>query len=127
MKKSTSKYQIEKDILSAFNLSKTPIATDYNVDKMIEDMCVANDDTQLHIIGIFLLLCLQGEEKSIEPFNLSWFAYSLLPLPNSASSHFQQERVLFLESFNKSQIRLILFIFMYVCMYVKIASCNQNM
>ena len=103
-------YDIVQEILEAFKIETLPREID--IDGMAEDMCTADDATQIRMIGIFLYFAVYGDERCSDIGNLSMFCLTLLPLPEDISEYSRQQRMVFLNNFSRQQIRLILFVIM---------------
>ena len=103
-------YDIVQEILEAFKIETLPREID--IDGMAEDMCTADDATQIRMIGIFLYRALCDDKKCFDSYNLSMFLLTLLPLPDNTAEHYKQQRLDFLNNFSVQQIRLMLFVIM---------------
>ena len=103
-------YEITEDILSAFEIN--PPLNNIDINGMIEDMCTADDTTQMRMVGYFLYKCIQHETACLDFHNLSWFAMSLSPLSKDVPECYRIQRLQFLYKFSSRQIRLIIFVFM---------------
>ena len=64
-------YDIVQEILEAFKIETLPREID--IDGMAEDMCTADDATQIRMIGIFLYFAVYGDERCSDIGNLSMF------------------------------------------------------
>ena len=86
-------YDIVQEILEAFKIETLPREID--IDGMAEDMCTADDATQIRMIGIFLYFAVYGDERCSDIGNLSMFCLTLLPLPEDISEYSRQQRMVF--------------------------------
>ena len=101
---------VSQEIVDAFGIEVPP--NDIDIDGIAEDMCTADDASQLRMTGIYLYRALYDDKRCSDGYNLSMFLLTLLPLSDSTAEYYRQQRLDFLNSFSAQQIRLMLFVIM---------------
>ncbi|MBO4531615.1 MAG: hypothetical protein J5767_13365 [Paludibacteraceae bacterium] len=103
-------YNIKDELLHVFKIRTVPHNLD--IDGMIEDMCMADDESHIRMIGLFLYRCLLHDKRCSDSFNIYWFTQIMLPFPENVSAYYRKQKLLFFQKISASQIRLMLFIVM---------------
>ena len=101
---------VSQEIVDAFGIEVPP--NDIDIGGIAEDMCTADDASQLRMTGIYLYRALYDDKRCSDGYNLSMFLLTLLPLSDSTAEYYRQQRLDFLNSFSVQQIRLMLFVIM---------------
>lgn len=70
-------YNIKDELLHVFKIRTVPHNLD--IDGMIEDMCMADDESHIRMIGLFLYRCLLHDKRCSDSFNIYWFTQIMLP------------------------------------------------
>ena len=107
MNSNQNAYTVTEEILEAFGIEAP--SSQIDIDGMAEDMCTADEVSQIRMIGIYLYQALCGDKRCYDVYNLSMFLLTLLPLPEDVPENFRKQRIEFLNKFSVRQIRLILF------------------
>ena len=107
MKSKQKTYLLSQEILDAFGIGVP--SDEIDIDGLAEDMCTADDASQIRMTGIYLYRAMCGDRRCSDSYNLSMFLLTLLPLPDHAAEYFRRQRLDFLNRFSVKQIRLMLF------------------